>query len=675
MKKVVCSFLIFLVSLFLVSCNKEYKDYMDNFKGYKETVGTKINTETVEQQAKFYNDESFNNLKVIPIENLKEDFIFGVDISSVIELLDNGAVYYDEKGRERDLFEILKESGVNYVRIRHWNDPTNDEGKLFGGGSNNLETNIKIAKMAARVGMRIVLNFHYSDFWADPGKQTIPRMWQSLSELELVDEIYNYTYEIIKEFEKANVRPHMVQIGNEINTGLLHPIASIDRGYKRVAMYLESGIKAVKDISEDILTIIHLAEGASEQQLVTFYDRMISNGLDFDIIGLSYYSFWHGDLERFKETLNVLNERYEQKIAVMEYSYGYTTKETEYANHIFNEELAAMGGYGASLQGQVSYIRDVNDAVNSISNGIGSFYWEPAWLPIKNAGWANNNAKSYLENQGDSLSGGLVSWANQALFSFTGKVTPAINVFNMIKGDNSNIKEEVLSYEEKIDLLLNIRNKNEQLPKYVKGYTNLDRTKLVKVVWNKEDLEKLNSGEGDYLIRGHLLNNENLVVEAHVTAYENYIIDGSFEELGRLTSDLTNFEDVLNWDIKQSTNGVVKIESKNPYKEGFNNINIYYSVDYEFDLFQEVELEKGKYELIVYGRSALENDSLMPNVSLYANDFKTEITYGSSWSEWVMNKLVFEVNEEKRVIVGIKGSGLGGSWAHFDNFILKKIKE
>lgn len=679
MKKTFSAFIVFLLVLLLVSCNKKYVDYMDDFKGYDKTIGTKTNDESVDDLVRIYQDETATDVKVLKTKNIDDEFIFGVDISSIIQLEENGAVFYDEEGRERDLFEILVEHGVNYVRIRHWNDPKNEKGDYFGGGNNDLEVNLKIAKRAARVGMKIVLNFHYSDFWADPAKQTIPRAWKDLSEDDLKETLYQYTFDTIKEFEKIGARPHMVQIGNEINSGMLFPMAPTSKGYGRIADYLSYGVKAVKDISPDIKTIIHLAEGASESSLINYFDRLIQNDLEFDVIGLSYYSFWHGSIERFEETLKVLNDRYEQEIAVMEYSYGFTTKDTDNASHIFNEELAELGGYEATMQGQVSYIRDVNNAIASIDKGIGSFYWEPAWLPIKNAGWASSASRKYLEEQGDSLGDGLVSWANQALFSYTGKVLPTLNVFNEMK--NSNLtNEEVINYEDKIELTLNIRSEDEKLPKTIRGFTNLDRVTNLKVTWNQEEIDNmLEQGEGTYTINGYIMSGTvKKPVVATIHAFENFIENASFEKGGKVSNDVTDFSKVANWNLTQSVANSVKVESKNPHgggQSGFNNINVYQVNDYSFELYQEVKLLPGTYELTVYGRSANDKGNGTPNVELFAkgsNEYTKSVVYGGGWSTWTVTTLIFEITEEETITIGIKGKAKGETWAHFDNFALKR---
>lgn len=676
-KKIFLMLLTLVLTTILVACNK-YKDYIDSFEGFEPTLGERRNTESLEDLSLVYGDETATNIKVLPVE-LDDDFIVGVDISSIIAVEEAGGVFYNDDGIEQDVFEILKDHGINYVRIRLWHNPVNENGVPFGGGNNSTEVGILIAKRAARVGMRILIDFHYSDFWADPAKQTIPRAWKDLTEEEVEKALYDYTYDTIKEFEKNGVRPHMVQIGNEINTGFIKPIAPTQRGYARIAKFLKQGIKAVNDVDKSIKTAIHLAEGASIESLKYFFDRIIQNEVEFDIIGLSYYSFWHGPLEQFRETLEQLNDLYEQDIVVMEYSYGFTEKVTENASHIYNSDMESVGGYKTSMQGQASYIRDVNHAIASVENGIGSFYWEPAWLPVKNAGWASEGARSYLVAQGDDVTSlSHVSWANQALFSYTGKALPTLDVFNEMKTSTFD-NEEVLSYESEMKINFNLGT-NEPLPRYTTATTSLDRKALVEVMWNQADVEKLTK-PGEYIINGTINSDgEKLPVTLEVIAYQNYVVNDSFEDGGRVQADIRDFTNVLGWDVTQSISGTVKIENKNPRRDdnnGNNNINIYQSSDYQFDLYQKINLAPGKYELSVWARSTEQGNYGKPIVELYVGDNNqtiknNSIMYGQGWSEWVKTTISFELTDDTEITFGIKGSGKGTTWAHFDDFVLQE---
>lgn len=671
-------FLAVVFVLLLSACKgSEYQDYIDTYEGYEPTLGTLSNSESMEDLKSIYEDETVDDLKVIPVE-FDNDFIFGVDMSSIIAVEEAGGVFYNSDGTEQDVFEILSDYGINYVRIRLWHNPYNADGEPFGGGNNDTNTGIEIAKRAARVGMKIALDFHYSDFWADPGKQNVPYAWESLSDAELKEAIYDYTFDTIKAFEDEGVRPHMVQIGNEINNGMVYPKGRVSiYGYDKLAEYLSMGLNAVNDINPEIKTVIHIAEGASIQRVTYFFDQIIENGVEFDVIGLSYYSFWHGTMEEFKETLKEVATKYSHEVAIMEYSYGYTDYSNEFSNNIYSSGLEEAGGYKTSMQGQVSYIRDVNEAIASIDTGIGSFYWEPAWLAVDGAGWATEGAIEYLERQDDAVGIGDVSWANQALFSFTGKVLPTIEVFNLMKGSQV-IDEVVLEYDETMDFVLNIRS-NDSLPEKLIVYTNLDRRTTLPIVWNQSELDAITE-TGNYTVTGTVQDGDaTLTVTCNVEAFDNYVLNSSFEEGGRVANDVTDFSNVASWDVTQSVAGAVKIESKNARtveNQGSNNLNLWASQAYTFEMTQEITLQPGTYTLSVWARSAdkMAEATLFVKIdgSIHTSE---EIVYGASWSDWTLNSITFTIDESETILIGLNGDCSSESWAHFDDFALRTVEE
>lgn len=679
MKKISIINVFVLITLFLFACHNEYVDYINTFDGYEETIGSLINNESLSDLETIYGDTTATNINILPVE-LSDDYIIGVDVSSVIAVEEAGGIYYNDQGQEQDVFEILKDYGVNYVRIRLWNEPYTEDGDYYGGGNNDIETAIKIAKRAARVGMRIALDFHYSDFWADPSKQAVPRAWADHDLDQLIDDIYNYTYDTLLRFEEEGVRPHMVQIGNEINNGFVWPEGAMSKGSSKVSRLIQSGIEAVNAVSTEIKKVVHLAEGASLSSVSYFFNKLIENGVtDFDVIGLSYYSYWHGSMEKFKETLQALDEQYDYDIAVMEYSYGFTDLSTENASNIYNSELETAGGYKTSMQGQASYIRDVNYEVASIESGIGSFYWEPAWLPVSGAGWAEEGARSYLVDQGDDVSSlGQVSWANQALFSYSGKVLPSMKAFRDLSTSTYN-NESIVDYTSEFNAVVNLAS-DEGLPTYTYATTSLDRVTKVMVTWDQEDINSM-TGAGTYIIHGTIESSDTIYdVVCYVTAYVNYIVNPSFED-NIVTSDVNDFSTIDAWNVTTDMTGSIKIENKNPRKvnnDGSNNANIWSASSYSFRLYQTVTLESGTYQLSVWARSATDT-AAYPTVNLFVEQDGTilqtsAITYGSSWSTWVQTTLTFTVTESTTIKIGIEGNGEASSWAHFDDFALQIIQ-
>ncbi|MCD7729984.1 MAG: glycosyl hydrolase 53 family protein [Oscillospiraceae bacterium] len=612
-------------------------------------------------------------VRVSQIDGLSDDFIFGADLSSIIEVENAGGKFYYADGAEGDIFEILASYGINYVRIRLWNDPFDENGNSFGGGGNDVETDIQIAKRAVEAGMKVCLDFHYSDFWADPSKQTLPREWANYNSEDLRQVVYDYTYDVLKEFEAAGCLPSMVQTGNEVNNGIMLPNGS-SRTYQ--AIYMASAMSAVKAVDEGIKTVVHLAEGASYSTLSGILDDLIYLGLDFDVIGLSYYSYWHGSMSEFKDCVERLSQNYSQEICVMEYSYGYGDDSNEYTANIFSSEgNAEDGGYLATVQGQASYIHDVNETVASVETGIGSFYWEPAWLPLSGTSWASEYAHEYLVSQGDGGGEGAVSWANQALFDFSGNPLDSLNAYKLMKNSTA-AEENVLEINTEIYCDVDLSKSSVELPSSVTALTDLDRWVELEIDWNEDEISAL-SGSGQFTVTGTAdCGGNEYAVTAHVNAFYDYLKNGSFEVDG-ITSDEKDFSNVSDWSM-DGTSGSYRIESKNA-RTGGANLNIWCSSAYENTLSQEIfNLSEGEYTLSVYARSGMENYKY-PDCTLFVEidgeAYEAEIQWGESWSDWVQTSVAFTISGTQNAVIGIKSSGDAGTWAHFDDFTLSKSDE
>lgn len=226
-------------------------------------------------------------------------FIKGMDISTLLEKETCGARYYDN-GVEQDLFAILKAYGTNSVRLRLWNDPYAPDGTPYGAGTNDLNKVIVLAGRAKKYQIGYLLDLHYSDFWADPGKQTTPKAWQGMNEDELEAAVYRYTKEVMQTLKDKDLLPEMVQVGNELTNGLLWPSGRKPE-FDRIAKYLNAGIRAVREIQADIPIMIHLDNGGFNEMYVEWFDEFTKRAEPFDIIGLSYYPFWHGTMEDYRD--------------------------------------------------------------------------------------------------------------------------------------------------------------------------------------------------------------------------------------------------------------------------------------------------------------------------------------------------------------------------------------
>ncbi|PQP81934.1 hypothetical protein C0Q44_19925 [Paenibacillus sp. PCH8] len=362
----------------------------------------------------------------VTVEGYRADYVRGVDISTLTAIEDNGGKYLDSNGTERDLLDILKDRGVNYVRLRLWNDPQKS------GGYNDKEDVIRLAKRVKEKGMKILLDFHYSDEWAHPGQQLRPKAWEGLSFEELKQAVYNYTVEVVGEMKDAGAMPDMVQIGNEINSGVLNGLNSNVNFDENVAL-LKSGVDGVRkvqgDSAEKVQIMIHLAEGGKADTFKWYFGELEKQELEYDIIGLSYYPFWHGTFADVKKTMNEVSAKFGKDVIIAETSYPFSYKNGDaHGNIIGSDEALHVGGatFPATVQGQYDAIAGIMDMIADVpdNHGAGFFYWEPAWIAA-NVGW--------IASEGDA-------WENHAMFdydeypsnggySYEGRALPSLDVY------------------------------------------------------------------------------------------------------------------------------------------------------------------------------------------------------------------------------------------------------
>ncbi|MEO6637799.1 MAG: glycosyl hydrolase 53 family protein, partial [Ginsengibacter sp.] len=244
--------------------------------------------------------------------------IVGADISFLPELEAKG-IKFSDKGIQKDAIDILKDHGFNYIRLRLFVNPSNDSGYSPGKGFCDLKHTLEMAKRIKKAGLKFLLDFHYSDTWADPGKQYIPLAWKDLEFDALADEVYSYTKKVLEELKAQGTLPDMVQTGNEINHGIIWPVGNIQHP-DSLAVLLKAGMAAVKDVDPKIITMIHIALGGQDNESAFFLDNMIKRGVTFDVIGESYYPKWHGTLQDLQSNLTSLEKKYNKPVIVAEYS-------------------------------------------------------------------------------------------------------------------------------------------------------------------------------------------------------------------------------------------------------------------------------------------------------------------------------------------------------------------
>ena len=347
------------------------------------------------------------------------DFIKGMDLSSFQAIEDHNVKFYDMNGNEiTDVFAFLAEKKeVNYVRLRLWNNPTLS---FDAGDYCNLAHTLLIAPRIIGAGMKFLLDFHYSDFWADPETQTKPEAWKDLSYDDLKQAMYDYTVEVLTALNEVGAFPDMVQVGNEISGGLLWPDGFIDNK-AGLAGLLNTGIQAVRDATPPgryCKIMIHVAEGGDTARFQYYFDQIEEYGVhDYDVVGLSYYAYWHGTLQDAKNNMNNIVQRYNKEVCIVETGFLYTEADADGFPNLVNAEDLLITGLTASVKNQKLMTEMTFNTVATVNNdkGIGVFYWEPLWVPVAGVGVGKDEGNE---------------WDNQLLFdAVTHRELDSLNSF------------------------------------------------------------------------------------------------------------------------------------------------------------------------------------------------------------------------------------------------------
>jgi len=370
---------------------------------------------------------------MIKKKGIKMDFIKGMDLSTLDEVESLGGSFFD-KGTKGDAMKILKNYGMNLLRLRLWNNPYDDNGQSFGAGTCDLPTIMRLAKRAKELDISWCLDFHYSDFWTDPGKQRVPRAWEGMDAAQMADAVYNFTRDTLKTLAEADLKPDMVAVGNEITNGLLWPLGQ-KPNWENIVSFLNSGIRAVRECDAKIPVMLHLDNGGNNEMYRDWFDHYFEfGGKDFEYMGLSYYPFWHGSLDDLRNNMNDMARRYHKDMIVAEVSTGFTLEDYQAYEKLSDDkrkgmatkkELADKVPYPMSPEGQKSFMEDIMKLIDNVEDarGKGFIYWEPAWIPVAGSEWASEAAISYMKEKGP----GGNEWANQALFDYDGNALVALS--------------------------------------------------------------------------------------------------------------------------------------------------------------------------------------------------------------------------------------------------------
>ncbi len=295
------------------------------------------------------------------------DYAVGADVSFLKAAEDGGKVFKDN-GQPKPGLEIFKDHGYNWVRLRLFHTPTDLP--------NNLEYTLAMAKAAKKLGFHILLDLHYSDTWADPGKQFTPKAWTGFSHAQLTKAVADYTRDTIAAFQAAGALPDMVQIGNEIIHGMLWPDGKLPENWDNFADLIKAGISGVEagvGTGPHPRIMIHIDRGGDKATTKYFFDKLNSYHVQYDVIGQSYYPWWHGSLNDLRENMIFMAEEYKKDIIVVEAAYNW--RPTEYTKR--------PGPFPESPEGQKQFLEELNRVVQETPNGLGKgvFWWEPAVEP------------------------------------------------------------------------------------------------------------------------------------------------------------------------------------------------------------------------------------------------------------------------------------------------------
>lgn len=632
------------------------------------------------------------------------DFIMGMDASAVPSLEAAGVTYKNFAGEVEDVFKILKDNGITDIRIRVWNDPYDSQGRSYGGGNCDVDNAIEIAKRCEKVGLGVIVDFHYSDFWADPGKQTLPKAWRNYTTSQVAQAIYDFTYDSLIKIKATGVKITMVQVGNETTSGIAGTTGWASNT-ATICNYINQGSKAVRAATGTVASggarvAVHFTNPESGGYL-NFAQYLDSNKVDYDVFGSSYYPYWHGTLENLSNQLKSIHTKYNKEVMVLETSYAFTYED---ADGNGNTALTTTNR-PVTVQGQSNSVRAVIETIASLGDyGLGVCYWEGTWVAASTStsgeanrklckqygcGWATSYASGYDSSAND---GGCVV-DNQAFFLSDGTPLESLKVFKLAKGGNTiSIKADV--YENQEDYYT-VGVGTISLPTTVTVTLNNDSTVDVAVTWlvNQAELESYLRTVGTYTIKGTTIYGGECYFYAWVQN-KNLLVGGSFESDEEVTgyASTDNFIQTTGlgeWKLNytKATSALqlyVSNESQNA-RMGTQSFHFWDNGTVNFTLSQMVDLSKlSEYGSGKFGCSFDIQGDDGANVDIhsyikvtYTNGQTKEYTGSKvgfngwqNWSRTAVSGADIDLNSVASIEVGISVyaelSG-NGPWGNIDN--------
>lgn len=618
-----------------------------------------------------------SEIYIEPIPDISDDFIRGMDASAVLVEENSGVKYYNYEGEEQDVFMTLAQSGVNYIRIRVWNDPYDENGNGYGGGNNDVPTAIELGKRATKYGMKVCIDFHYSDFWADPKRQHAPKAWEGMSVEEKSDALYEFTKDSLTQILDAGVDVGMVQIGNEINNGM-----SGESFLPNVSTLLSAGSRGVRETAEaygkDIQIVVHYTNIEDNGQIDGLVSNLKNMEVDYDILGLSYYPFWDGTNENMQAVARHIQDTYGKQVVIAETSYAYTTEDGDGTENSFDGIDGAVEGYAATVQSQATMIRDVCEAAHE-ANVLGIFYWEGTWIPVGKAtednspiwekygsGWASSYASDYDPDDAGLYYGGC-SWDNQAMFDFEGHPLASLNVFKYLKHGST----APLAVDSVPDVSVSCGVGSElELPETIDViYNDRSANKQETVTWDEAQVAAIDTSVGgEYEVTGTLADGTTVTAYIEVVML-NYVQNPSFEDADTSMWKVTYEGDDNPTDFQQ------KADDAHTGEMAFH----FWSEDSDMDFSIEQELtdlEPGTYQLTAYAQGGdVSDDCEMELYAIAGGEEMTEPFMVTTWVAWQEPTIPEIKVTDGKLTIGVRMKCNKKSWGTVDDFTLNKISD
>lgn len=638
-------------------------------------------------------DITSDTLYVKKVSGLNGNFVMGMDASTVISLENAGVKYYDYDGNEADVFKTLAESGINTVRVRVWNDPYDENGNGYGGGNCDIDKAVAIGKRVTEYGMKLMVDFHYSDFWADPNKQMAPKAWKGLDADDKADKLYAFTKECLQKLKDAEVNVNIVQVGNETNGKISGIVAS--PAWLNICKLMSGGSKAVREVYPKAMVAVHFANPEKPDNYRNYAEELKYYGVDYDIFASSYYPYWHGTLDNLSKILNEIAGKYGKKVMVAETAYVYTDDNTDTQDNTVSSSSGVDKFYPFTVQGQANSVRDTIQAVAKMKNGLGVCYWEGTWISVAQTGadtwekqtelweqygcgWASSYSVNYDPDDAGKYYGGCAV-DNQAMFGPDGKPLESLKVFALSYKGNTNVEKYVDALDE-LNIMFDLDGtKNIKLPATIDAIMNDDSRVPRPVTWDitEQDYETMyNGGANKYTYYGTVEGSDETAV-CHVTLLEyNFLKNYSFEEDGH--------EDISpeGWKVDGALAGSNKnawVTHENP-RTGKNAFHWWASDgNAKFSLEQTVKLQPGKYKFTVFVMGSIDAQQDIYSYVKKGGEQLGKATivkkgYTDNPEYWVKAEIEFTIDAECDVTVGISvDCASAGTWGDIDDIMLNLV--